>query len=267
MTSQTTSEPQPIQPDEPQVEQAICETHGEFEQKVLVMVEGMRPIRSRCPKCDADRKAAEAETERRQKAAARAQEVADLQFDSDIPARFRDRSFAGYIPESKGAKIAVAVCKQYAETLGEQREGRSLVLTGGPGTGKTHLACAIAKRAIEEELMSVRFATVSDMLRQIKETYRKEATTTESAVIRSFVNCDLLIVDEVGVQVGSDHEKLLLFEILNGRYQDLAPTILISNLPLAELETFLGHRIMDRYRECGVVLAFDWASYRGKRAA
>lgn len=54
-----------------------------------------------------------------------------------------------------------------------------------------------------------------------------------------------------------------MFEILNGRYQELRPTILISNLNTDALESLLGQRIMDRYRECGSVLAFDWQSHRG----
>ena len=120
---------------------------------------------------------------------------------------------------------------------------------------------------IEAYGVSAMFATVSDLLRRIKETYRRDAETTEREVIESFVGCDLLVVDELGVQVGSDHEKLLLFEVLNGRYQELRPTILISNLSADDLEAFLGHRVMDRYRECGVVLAFDWGSYRGRKAA
>lgn len=267
MTSQPTFETQSMQPDEPVVETAVCPTHGEFEQRVLSMLPGTRPIRSLCPKCAEARAAAEAETERRQKAATRRLDVDARHRDSGVPLRFRDRTFANYEPETKPAKIALAVCKRYAETKEELREGRSLVLTGGPGTGKTHLACAVAKHVIEEHVASVRFVTVADMLRQIKETYRKDATQTESSVIESFIGCDLLVIDEIGVQVGSEHEKLLLFEVLNGRYQELAPTILVSNLSAEELEQFLGHRVMDRYRECGVILAFDWASFRGKRAA
>ena len=76
---------------------------------------------------------------------------------------------------------------------------------------------------------------------------------------------DLLILDEIGVQIGSEHEKLLLFDVLNGRYQQCRPTILISNLSGSDLEAYLGQRVMDRYRECGAVLAFDWNSYRGTR--
>ena len=54
-------------------------------------------------------------------------------------------------------------------------------------------------------------------------------------------------------------------EMRDNVYQELKPTILISNLNTEELEAFLGQRVMDRYRECGSVLAFDWPSHRGLR--
>ncbi len=137
------------------------------------------------------------------------------------------------------------------------------MFTGGPGTGKTHLACAVASELMDRHLTCVAFGTVSELLRHVKETYRRDSDRTETQAIQDLTAPDLLIVDEVGAQIGSDHEKLLLFEILNARYADMAPTILISNLDAGALEAFLGQRVMDRYRECGVVIAFDWQSYRG----
>lgn len=254
--------------DETVFETARCEAHGEFQQRVLDPGFGMTQIRSRCPTCSAEKAAAERKRDDQAKAQQREYDVAMLVQRSGVPARFLERTFGDYDPECKAAKMALAVCRRYADDFRSQAErGRSIVLTGGPGTGKTHLACAIANAVIEAHVARVRFTTVSDMLRRIKETYRKDSERSESEVIAGFVNCDLLIVDEIGVQIGSEHEKLLLFEVLNQRYQDLQPTILISNLSADELETFLGHRVMDRYRECGVVLAFDWESYRGRKAA
>lgn len=185
---------------------------------------------------------------------------------SCIPARFASRNFDGYVATDRGQKIALSVCRAYAEKWADKlQEGGSLVLTGGPGTGKTHLACAIGNAVMESGLACVLFVPVSAMLRSIKETYRKGSERSEQQAINDFCEPDLLILDEVGVQVGSEHEKLLMFEVLNERYQNMLPTILISNLPPEELEGFLGQRVMDRYRECGSVIAFNWGSHRGHR--
>ena len=200
-----------------------------------------------------------------EKAAERARKVAALVDRAGIPARFSGRSFTEYQATNPGQKIAASVCRAYTDKWPEKSaQGSSLVLTGLPGTGKTHLACAIANRVMDEHLASALFLPVASMLRLIKETYRKDSPRSEQQVIDSLVSPDLLILDEVGVQVGSEHEKLLMFEVLNERYQELRPTILISNLTAEELEAFLGQRVMDRYRECGSVLAFDWQSFRGR---
>ena len=75
---------------------------------------------------------------------------------------------------------------------------------------------------------------------------------------------DLLVIDEVGVQFGTDTEKMILFEILNERYENLKPTILISNLSIESLKKFTGDRVIDRMKENkGKVLIFNWNSARG----
>lgn len=250
----------------PQTVDAICQQHGAYLARVIDTTGLLdRPILSRCPTCSAEYHAAEEAKKQAEAEARRANKVSDLLHDSGIPARFAARDFDGYVATAPGQKIAASVCRAYAEKWPEKSaSGASLVLTGLPGTGKTHLACAIASHVISAHLASAVFLPVASMLRLIKETYRKDSLRTEQQVIDSLLSPDLLILDEVGIQVGSDHEKLLMFEVLNDRYQELRPTILISNLTADELEAFLGPRIMDRYRECGSVLAFDWQSFRGR---
>lgn len=225
---------------------------------------GGSKIIMKCPQCSAEQQAAADARKAEESARERLGQVVRLFHRAGIPPRFSDRTFDGYVATQQGQKIALGVCRAYAEKWTDKRKvGASLVLTGAPGTGKTHLACAIASTVMEAHLSSALFITVSSMLRSIKETYRKGSERSEQEAIDAFGKPDLLILDEVGVQVGSDHEKLLMFEVLNERYQSMLPTILISNLSVDELEEFLGHRVMDRYRECGSVLAFDWQSHRG----
>jgi DNA replication protein DnaC len=70
----------------------------------------------------------------------------------------------------------------------------------------------------------------------------------------------------VGVQFGSDTEKLMLFDILNERYERRRPTILMSNLPRDEVSAYLGERVFDRLREDGgQFISFTWESYRKSR--
>ena len=55
----------------------------------------------------------------------------------------------------------------------------------------------------------------------------------------------------------------MLFDVLNDRYGEMRPTILLGNLTTTELETYLGERILDRLRELGsVTVPFAWPSHR-----
>jgi DNA replication protein DnaC len=104
-------------------------------------------------------------------------------------------------------------------------------------------------------------------VQSIKETWERGAAKKEAHALRDLVEPDLLILDEVGVQFGSDTEKLILFDIINGRYEASRPTIVISNLAVPELEGYLGVRAFDRLREGGGrLVACNWASYRARRA-
>lgn len=260
---QPTSETLPEQPLE--TVDAICAEHGPYQARVLTLFSGSKPITTRCPICTADARAAEDARAEREKTAARECRVAEVAYRSNIPARFAGRGFADYRATEPGQRMALGACRAFVDAWPDRlTDGASLVLTGGPGTGKTHLACAVGMALIHKHLASVKFGTVSTVLRFIKDTYRKDSERSEQDAIDALTAPDLLILDEVGVQVGSEHEKMLMFEVLNARYQECRPTILISNLSAADLEDFLGQRIMDRYRECGAVLAFNWQSHRGR---
>ena len=74
---------------------------------------------------------------------------------------------------------------------------------------------------------------------------------------------DLLIIDEVGLSFGSDAEVLQLSELLNMRYEDVRPTLIVSNCKSSDLSRYLGDRGVDRLRENGgKVVTFEWESHR-----
>ena len=76
---------------------------------------------------------------------------------------------------------------------------------------------------------------------------------------------DLLIIDEVGAQAGTDSERGHLLEVIDLRYQAELPTIVISNCGRDGLTHSLGERAVDRLRDHGGLLCvFDWPRYRKK---
>jgi DNA replication protein DnaC len=226
------------------------------------------PRVSQCPPCAAEAAAKREADEVARHEAERKMTISRLLAASQIPARYRDATIDGYEGDATGHVRARKACQSFVNRWQETRaNGPSIVMCGRPGTGKTHLACAIGLDLIERYGSRVMFSTALAAIRTIKDTYHRDSEVSESEAIDRLVTPDLLILDEIGVQVGSEHERMLVFEVINERYQQCRSTILISNLNKQELTEYMGDRIMDRFRECGGVLAFDWQSYRGTQRA
>mgnify|MGYP000887023124 FL=1 len=241
--------------------QAECDKHGPYESRQYTA-----KIWSNCPECI---KAAEADAKAKAEKREREQEQrrweARLER-SCIPERFLDRTLKNYEAKTEGQQQALAFATDYADNFDKALEtGRCALFVGLPGTGKTHLAAGIGLRLMKRDNRRVLFTTVMRAVRSIKETWTRGSELTESQAIEKLVAPDLLILDEVGVQFGSETEKLMLFDVLNERYERRRPTLLISNLDLDGVRAYLGERIFDRLREDGgEAVAFDWASHRGQ---
>lgn len=240
---------------------ARCQKHGSFEQTSYVFA-GERHYTT-CPACSEEKKERE---EREAEASKKAQDVERRMSSSGIPERFKDATFDNYrIDQGEQQRKVFQACRQYAIAYPERwRLGTSLMLVGGVGVGKTHLAVAIAKEAMREG--SVLYTTCLKATRKVKESFSRESKTTESQALQSFVSPGLLIVDEVGVQYGSVTEHNIIFEIINDRYESNRPTILISNLDFEAFTQMVGDRVIDRLSENGGrALTFDWKSHRAKK--
>ncbi|KVD71812.1 hypothetical protein WK57_30440 [Burkholderia ubonensis] len=182
---------------------------------------------------------------------------------AQIPKRFESASFETYQAETPAQQAVLDACREYAEQWGEvSNTGRNLILCGLYGTGKTHLSVSIA-RAIARRGALPLFARTYEAVQFVRESYRPGSSMSERQAIQRLVEPDLLILDEVGVQGGGDNEQMILFAILNGRYDARKPTIIVSNEDMIGIEKYLTVRVVDRLREGGAkVLVFDWESHR-----
>ena len=119
-----------------------------------------------------------------------------------------------------------------------------LLLQGGYGCGKTHLAAAIANFAVEMGVPTL-FLTVPDLLDMLRFSYDSDDTTFESR-FNEIRNASLLILDDFGTQNATGWAQEKLFQIINYRYINKLPLVITTNLSLDDIEPRFRSRLSDR---------------------
>ena len=118
-----------------------------------------------------------------------------------------------------------------------------LLLEGGYGCGKTHLAAAIANFAVNNGMATL-FITVPDLLDSLRFAYDDPETTFEQR-FDDIRNSGLLILDDFGTQNATPWAQEKLFQIINFRYINKLPTVITTNLMLDEIEARIRSRLQD----------------------
>lgn len=235
---------------------ADCQIHGGYTSMRFSF--GDRVLWSGCPTCDAEQRQRRAADVMREHIR---DTTASRKGDALIPARFAGKGVADFHAETDPQRLARRVAEKYLAKWPESRRlGRCLVFSGWPGTGKSHLAAALAQAVIDRGDRAL-FRSVPDAIAIVKAAY--DGGTTEAQAYERLRSPDLLVLDDVGAVRLSDHDAGVLFRVLNARYEDQRPTILTTNLSTDELQAFLGDRIIDRLRDHGgMVVRFEWQSHR-----
>jgi DNA replication protein DnaC len=218
---------------------------------------------------EAERKAAEEEEKRR---AAMQRKIQRLLGQSGIKRRFQQRTFPNFRQDTAGRAKNYRIAKEYADNFALHRaRGDGLYIEGTNGTGKTHLAAAIALQLINEGIPVI-CKTSSDLLLDIKKSFDGEGAR-ESEVLDIYKRVDLLIIDDLGKEQCSDWSMSTLYSILNDRYEDMKPTIVTTNYNADNLARALTPRgfddtkivaIISRLRETSTVMTMAWADIRGR---
>lgn len=249
---------------EPASGSAVCPIHGKFDFRCDELFGGRYIVRSCCPECLSEHAKAKLEESQRADEEKRKERCLERLIAAGIGRRHIASSFENYNAASEQQKTALRKCQSFCDAVITGQGAPNLIMSGSFGTGKTHLASAITAKAIKHG-KRCKLIKLIDLIREIKDTWRKDSSKTERQVIDYYAALDVLIIDEIGVQFGSDHEKIVLFDILDGRYDNMLPVCLISNLDVNGIKEQVGERVVDRLREDGgQVVAFDWASHRGK---
>lgn len=156
----------------------------------------------------------------------------------------------------------------YEATLDYSRKLQGwLILTGGYGSGKTHLAAAIANHAISQGVIAL-FVTVPDLLDHLRAAFAPRSTQGYSERFEQIRNAPLLILDDLGTENATPWALEKLFQLLNYRYMSRLPTVITTNQDLERIEPRLRSRFADPdLVEIVTILAPDYRAAGVERLA
>jgi DNA replication protein DnaC len=148
-----------------------------------------------------------------------------------------------------------------ARQFSESPEGW-LVLTGSYGSGKTHLAAAVANfRASQGQ--PVTFVVVPDLLDHLRATFSPSSDTSYDRRFEQIRGAPVLILDDLGTQAMTPWVKEKLYQLFNYRYNAALPTVITTADPLEDIDPRLRTRMLDA-RLC-VIHAITAPAFRGGR--
>ena len=167
----------------------------------------------------------------------------------------------------EGQKEAFQAARQFAkEYIERKNDGTGLLLIGGVGSGKSHLAAAIINAVVDDiqipdssaehssdglfcgllPYCDAYFVGTVPLLEQLRSSYDSDGGTRQ--IIEQCQKAWLLVLDDVGAEKTTDWARERLFEIIDYRYNDCAPVVITTNSNINELRQKLGDRICDRIR-------------------
>jgi DNA replication protein DnaC len=142
-------------------------------------------------------------------------------------------------------------------------EGRSAIFSGPPGRGKSHLAIAIAYRAIQNGF-EAGFTTADELIGELAGA--ADRGQLEEALL-PYLHPHVLVIDELGYQSYGANAANVLYRVVNSRYLKAKPMLFTTNKPLAALGDLLhdgdlAEAILDRVLERGTHFVLRGSSYR-----
>lgn len=225
-----------------------CPMHGAYP----TIVDGGRRSQNACPTCEAANRATTDQWQR-------AHVIFDRWTACGIPTRYRNRTFDNFRASSRTQVAMLKLVGGYVDNFAEHFEaGRGLAMVGPVGTGKSHLAIAALSALIALGWRG-RFVTVDGLFARIKRGFGN-ADADGDQLLEDLASTELLVLDDIGAQRGTEWEAATLHSLLARRYDEAMPTIVTTNSH--DLARFVGDRIADRFRECMLTVELSDASYR-----
>lgn len=159
-------------------------------------------------------------------------------------------------------QIILDFCKKYANDF--TKNSPSLIMVGNTGLGKTHLSLAIASDAIEKGY-GVIYVSAQNMITKLEKEKFQNYSKNSGESEQHFIDCDLLIIDDLGTEYSTSFSNAAVYNIINSRIMMSKPTIVSTNLNMKELEKNYSPRMVSRIIGNNIRLEFLGLDIRQKR--
>lgn len=167
--------------------------------------------------------------------------------------------------DSESKLAAVAKLREYLENVASHfGAGYGVTLFGPCGTGKDHLAFAVARGAVATLGCSAVHFDGVQLFERLRESFGGDGGGKETSVIGTCRAAGLLTLSDPVPVKGelTDYQASALYRVIDARYAAMRPTILTVNVKPGEAEARLGEAIVDRLRHASLVIHCNWESYR-----
>ena len=247
-----------------------CPEHGNYESSLMAHRHPRcQAFWTKCPRCNEEIEKEEKELQARYHSWLELNPETETQFNelllvqAGVPPRYFGATLDEWSDDTPAMKQIGEKLRKYCQSFEVALErGSSLIFVGNPGTGKTFAACSIVNYLLLKKDHTATYVTANDFLTRLRNCYGSMGEETDTEVFDDYVAPSLLVLDEVGRHKDSQHAADSLFALLDRRYREIRPTILISNMGKEELVDFLGDAIVSRLRQDGQMLGFYWEDQR-----
>lgn len=219
----------------------ICDLHGEYKGhqanfKGLAVI--AHKFKTKCPSC------AKEKSEREDFAKGYAAEVENKEQKRlmGIPKVYSSVDISSLKTQFKNQATEIAF--DYAVNFNADTSD-NIILTGKIRCGKTTLICGILNELAKNKVSSL-YVNAFTLFADFNQTRKFSNELNETQVLDKYSTPNLLVIDEFGMFELSDEQKYHLHQVINGRFENMVPTIIVSNNKYDDVLSDLGNRAKDR---------------------